>query len=47
MDSFKDIENKHLPRKEKFYSILNDDKISDKQYEHAKNVWKIQIAKYG
>ena len=31
MDSFKTFEKEHLPRKDKFYSILNDEEISDKQ----------------
>ena len=31
---------KLLPGKEKFYSSLNDRKISDKEYEHVLNVWK-------
>ena len=29
-----------LPSKEKFYSLLIDGKISDKEYEHVFNVWK-------
>ena len=28
-----------LPTKEKFYSSLNDRKITDKEYEHVLNVW--------
>ena len=38
MDSF-DKFNEKLPPKEKFYSILNDEHISDKDYKHAQNVW--------
>ena len=30
-----------LPGKEKFYSSLTDRKISDNEYEHVFNVWKI------
>ena len=38
MDSF-DKFNDKLPRKEEFYSILNDEHISDEDYEHAQDVW--------
>ena len=38
MDSF-DKFNEKLPSKEEFYSLLNDEHISDKDYEHAQNVW--------
>ena len=31
---------KKLPNKDDFYSILNDEHISDKQYVHAIEVWK-------
>ena len=40
MDSFKRFEETQLPNKEDFYSILNDEHISDEDYEHAKRVWK-------
>ena len=39
MDSF-DKFNEQLPNKEEFFSILNDEHISDDDYEHAKKVWK-------
>ena len=29
-----------LPSKDTFYSTLNDEHISDRQYRHAMNVWK-------
>ena len=32
--------NEELPSKEKFYSLLTDKKISDKEYEQVVNVWK-------
>ena len=38
MDSF-DKFNEKLPSKEEFYSLLNDEHISDEDYEHAQNVW--------
>ena len=38
MDSF-DKFNDKLPAKDEFYSILNDEHISDEDYKHAKNVW--------
>ena len=31
--------NEKLPTKEDFYSILNDEHISDVEYQHAQNVW--------
>ena len=38
MDSFDKL-NEKLPPKENFYSILNDEEISDEDYKHAQNVW--------
>ena len=38
MDSF-DKFNDNLPSKEDFYSILNNEHISDKDYKHAQDVW--------
>merc|ERR1711911_488777 len=40
MDSFDKFDETQLPHKENFYSLLNDKHITDKQYEHAKSVWK-------
>ena len=39
MDSFEKFDKTELPAKEEFYNILNDEHISDKSYEHAKNIW--------
>ena len=38
MDSF-DKFNEKLPMKEKFYSVLNNEHISDEDYKHTQNVW--------
>ena len=38
MDSF-DKFNEELPPKEEFFSILNNEDISDTDYEHAKDIW--------
>ena len=38
MNSFEKFNHK-LPSKEDFYSILNDQHISNEDYEHAQNVW--------
>ena len=39
MDSFNKFKLKKLPTKEEFYSILNDEHISDEDYNHAENIW--------
>ena len=39
MDSQIKLTEAQLPTKEKFYSSLSGSGISDKDYEHAKNVW--------
>ena len=39
MNSIKQLKETKLPPKEAFYSKLNDEEISDKDYEHAHNVW--------
>ena len=38
MDCF-DKFNEKLPTKEEFFSIMNNEHISDKDYQHAKTVW--------
>ena len=39
MDSFARFEETELPPQEAFYSILNDEHVSDEAYQHAENVW--------
>ena len=39
MDSFEKFNDNELPPQLAFYSILNDEHISDEDYEHAQNVW--------
>ena len=39
MDSFGWLNDQHLPSKEDFYSILNDEQRTDEDYEHEKTVW--------
>ena len=39
MDSFEKFNNRELPTKDQFYSILNDQHIPDDEYNHAKEVW--------
>ena len=39
MDSFDKFNKTELPTKEEFYSILNNEHISDEDYCHAKKVW--------
>ena len=40
MDSFEKFNQKELPTKEQFYSILNDQHITNDEYDQAKKVWK-------
>ena len=39
MDSFEKFKQTELPTKEQFYSILNNEHITDEDYQHAQNVW--------
>ena len=39
MDSFEKFNKTELPTKEEFYSILNNEHISDEDYCHANKVW--------
>ena len=40
MDCFDRFNETQLPEKQDFYSILNNEHISDEQYKHGQNVWK-------
>ena len=40
MDSLKKFNQTELPAKEHFYSMLNDQDITNDEYDHAKKVWK-------
>ena len=40
MDSFSRFRETSLPRREDFYSILNDSHISEEDYMHAQDVWR-------
>ena len=39
MNVWERFEETSLPGKEKFYRKLNDEHVSDEEYEHAKKVW--------
>ena len=39
MDSFEKFNQTKLPTKDQFYNILNDQHITDDEYDHAKKVW--------
>ena len=39
MDSLQKFNKTELPTKEEFFSILNNENISDEGYKHAHNVW--------
>ena len=39
MDSFEKMDDEQLRRKVAFYSKLTDSKITDEEYEHAKNIY--------
>ena len=40
MDSFNKFDETENPPKEAYYSILNDQEITDEDYEHSKLIWK-------
>ena len=39
MDSFEKFNQMELPNKDRFYSILNDQHITDDEYDHPNKVW--------
>ena len=39
MDGFEKFNQTELPAKDQFYSILNDQHITDDEYDHANKVW--------
>ena len=41
MDCFEKFNQMELPTKDEFFSILNDQHITNKEYDHARKVWKI------
>ena len=41
VDSFKKFDETELCSRDKFYSSLKDEKIGDRDYERAKNIWKM------
>ena len=41
MHSFQKFGDQQLPPKDSFYSILTDEGISDEQYGHALEAWKV------
>ena len=43
MDSFEKFNQTELPTKEQFYSVLNDQHITNEEYHHAKTIWKAFI----
>ena len=41
MDCFEKFNQTELPTKDEFFSILNDQHITNKEYDHTRKVWKI------
>ena len=39
MNSFEKFEDSRLPKKEDFFSVMNNEHITDEEYQHAQNVW--------
>ena len=40
MDCFEKFDQRELPTKKQFYSILNDQHVTNGEYDHARKVWK-------
>ena len=40
MDCFEKFDQMELPTKEQFYSVLNDQHVTNGEYDHARKVWK-------
>ena len=40
MDNFEKVNQTELPTKEQFYSVLNDQHVTNGEYDNAKKVWK-------
>ena len=47
MDIFDKFNKTELPTKEEFLCVLNNESITDEQYEHAQNVWKTLKKEHG
>ena len=43
MDCFEKFDQTELPTKEQFYSIRNDQHVTNGEYDHARKVWKTYI----
>ena len=39
MSSFEKFQDSRLPKKEDFFSVMNNEHITDEEYQHAQNVW--------
>ena len=40
IDCFEKFGQTELPTKEQFYSILNDQHVTNEEYDHVRKVWK-------
>ena len=40
IDCFEKFDQTELPTKEQFYSVLNDQHVTNGEYDHARKVWK-------